>query len=138
MMATPILLFLVLIIGCSSQAYNVSLCTDIVIGDLHYYINSASNNLNIVQQVNDTQMIYNLCKQVQVYCLYQNAVITASMVVISKVNKTCTPYVQTIVGLINQTVITSGIRVAYVSPKNETIIIDTPCNGEGIACPAVH
>ena len=60
------------------------------------------------------------------------------MVVISKATKTCTPYVQTSVSLINQTLVASGIRVAYVSAKNETIIIDTPCNGEGIACPAVQ
>lgn len=60
---TPTLLFL-LILSCLSQPYNTSLCTDIVIGDLHYYINANSNNLNIIDDTNGSTIVYNLCKQV--------------------------------------------------------------------------
>jgi hypothetical protein len=35
---------LLMVITCSAQTLNTSLCTDIVIDDLHYYINSNSNN----------------------------------------------------------------------------------------------
>lgn len=60
---TPTLLLL-LTISSLSQTYNTSLCTDLVIGDLHYYINANSNNLNIIKETNASKIIYNLCKQV--------------------------------------------------------------------------
>lgn len=130
-------LLLLLVLPTLSQSYNTSLCTDIVIGDLHYYINANSNNLNIVRETNDSSIIYNLCKQVEVYCPYLNAVITASMVLTSPANRTCTPYRQTAVGLINPTDVSSGITVTYLSSANQSVVINTPCNGAGIGCPAV-
>jgi hypothetical protein len=60
---TPTLLLL-LILPSLSLGYNTSLCTDIVIGDLHYYINANSNNLNIIKETNGSRIVYNLCKQV--------------------------------------------------------------------------
>jgi hypothetical protein len=82
-------------------------------------------------------MVYNFCRQVEVYCPFANAVVTASMVVTSPLNRTCTPYRQTSVGLINQTDVSSGITVAYLSPNGQQIVINTACAGGGIGCPTV-
>lgn len=59
------------------------------------------------------------------------------MVITSPLNRTCTPYRQASVGLINETDVSSGITVTYLSSENQSIVINTPCNGAGIACPAV-
>lgn len=76
----------------SSQGvnYNQSICADIVINDLHYYINDAQNNINIQLNNANTIITYNLCKQVEIYCKYQNSIITASMVILDPTLQTCT------------------------------------------------
>lgn len=131
-MKTPFkftLIFIILLTICSPQNYNTSLCTDIEIGNLHYYINSNSNNQNLINQINSTKIIYNLCKKVEVYCSYLNAVVTGSMVVINTDNNTCKSYTQSSVGLIDPNNISSGITVTYLSQQNESIVINTPCTG---------
>jgi hypothetical protein len=66
--------------SAQSVAYNMSLCTDIVIDQLHYYINNNQNSQDIQYRNNDTIVTYNLCSQVEVYCSYLNAVLVASLV----------------------------------------------------------
>lgn len=68
----------------SSAALNVSLCTDIQISDLHYYINSNSNNHNIVTKNGSDIFTYNLCSVVEVHCPTTNSVIVASLVIVSE------------------------------------------------------
>jgi hypothetical protein len=52
----------------SLAALNMSICTDIQISDLHYYINSNSNNHDIVTINGSEISTYNLCKEVEVHC----------------------------------------------------------------------
>ncbi len=137
--ALYLLLLFLLTAGCLTQTYNTSLCTDILIGDLHYYINANSDNQNIVKDLNGSQLVYNLCKQVEVYCPYANAVVNASMVLTSPLNRTCIPFTQTSVGLIDQEDVSSGITVTYLAPNNQQIVINTTCmGGEGFGCPTVQ
>ncbi len=68
------------LLGGQSTVLNTSLCTDIEIDSLHYYINEKDSDNNIQFANGSTLFTYNLCKQVEVYCSYQNTVLVASMV----------------------------------------------------------
>ena len=108
-----------LVDGGLGQTYNASLCTDIVIGELHYYINAAEDNSNLERVENGERMVYNLCKQVEVYCPYLNAVLNASLILLSPSSKICITYVQSAVALIDPNSVSSGILVTY-SPLSST------------------
>lgn len=78
----------------SSEALNMSLCTDIEIADLHYYINSNQNSQDIVTRNGSEISTYNLCKEVEVHCPSLNSVIVASLVIVNEINGTCHSYKQ--------------------------------------------
>lgn len=122
-----------------AEPYNASLCTDIVIGELHYYINADSNSKNIYQNLNNDVLVYNLCKSVEVYCPELNAVVTASLVSIDKNTNACKTYNQAEVRLLDSTNISSGISVIYssLSGDNQTVILNYTCNGS-VGCPSVE
>ena len=52
--------------------HNQSLCTDIQINDLHYFINLQLDSADLQMTEGNTTITYNLCKHVEVYCPYQN------------------------------------------------------------------
>ena len=58
------LLVLVVTVSCQSQPYNLSLCADIEIDQLHYYINEAEDNSDLHLEKDQIHYTYNLCKQV--------------------------------------------------------------------------
>lgn len=122
-LVVKIVLLLGIMDGVRGETYNVSLCTDIKIGELHYYINSADDNANLEKVENGERIVYNLCKQVEVYCPYLNAVLNSSLILLSPSLKNCISYVQSSVALIDPNSVSSGILVTYstLSSSNQTI-----------------
>lgn len=122
-LVVKVVLLLGVVQGGLGETYNASLCTDIVIGELHYYINSAEDNANLEKVENGDRMVYNLCKQVEIYCPYLNAVLNASLILLSPSLKNCISYVQSSVALIDPNSVSSGILVTYspLSSSNQTI-----------------
>jgi hypothetical protein len=139
----PLLLSLLIAAWAQSTAYNSSLCTDIEIDQLHYYINANQNNQDIRYEKDNTIVIYNLCSQVEVYCSYLNTVLVASLVVQNQTSKTCIPFNQTNITFINPLNGSQGIQVTYTpiwSQVNITpISLSYPCNsGNSIGCPSIE
>lgn len=122
-LVVKIVLLLGIMDGVRGETYNVSLCTDIKIEELHYYINSADDNANLEKVENGERIVYNLCKQVEVYCPYLNAVLNSSLILLSPSLKNCISYVQSSVALIDPNSVSSGILVTYstLSSSNQTI-----------------
>jgi len=135
--------FLIVATVTQSATYNKSLCTDIEIDQLHYYINSNQNSQDIQYQSNDTTVMYNLCSQVEVYCSYLNAVLVASLVVQNQTSKTCSPFIQTNITFINPLNGSQGIQVTYTPIWNQAniqpILLTYPCNsGNSVGCPSIE
>lgn len=58
---------------------------------------------------------YNLCRSVEVYCKYQNAIINASMVSVNSADGTCIAYTQFNISYLDDKEPISGIKVLYLS-----------------------
>lgn len=103
------------IVNSQSTFYNSSLCADIEIDSLHYFINIQQANKDLSFTVNNTIFTYNLCNSVEVYCRSQNAVLSASMVLLNVSTDTCLTYVQSSITYIDNLTPKSGIKVKYLS-----------------------
>lgn len=130
------------LVYAQSTSYNLSLCADMEVDTLHYYVNVAQDNKDLSFTKNTSTFTYNLCRGVEVHCKYQNAIINASMVSVSSVDGTCVPYKQFNISYLDDTKPTSGIKVLYLSTpitdKSQKIYLNFPCNDNvTIGCPSV-
>ena len=137
-----LLLACIHLIYAQSASYNLSLCADIEIDSLHYYVNVAQDNKDLYLNSSSGDVTYNLCKSVEVYCKYQNAIINASMVAVNSVESTCTSYTQYNISYLDDKTPKSGIKVLYLSmPITNTskkMYLYFSCNANvTIGCPSV-
>ncbi len=101
------------LLSAQTVPYNLSLCADIEVDDLHYYINSQQDNKDLTYKDNLSTVTYNLCKGVEVYCPQQNAIVNASLVAVNPADGSCVPYIQTGVTYLDGKDPKSGIKVLY-------------------------
>jgi hypothetical protein len=134
-MVMGMMLLVLAVLGRAVGDYNQSLCADIAINQLHYFVNEQEDNADIWMGSSNSLNVaitYNLCKQVEVYCSYQNAVLVASLVIIDNDNMTCTAYQQSNVTYYQGEDYNSGIKVTYLpvvsGSTQPSYTISYPCN----------
>jgi hypothetical protein len=123
------LLCLLLLIPALGVTYNSSLCADVEMGELHYFINAKHNNQDISYRSGNSTITYNLCRRVEVYCESLNAVVADSLVSVDAVKGSCLTYSQSSVEYLDSANVSKGIRVIYSSsdPNKTAINMDYPC-----------